>query len=124
MMAIDSQLFSIIKDLGFLRAYKVLARVPALSCRLGRVPCDRALSAFAGGCASYNRAFGTLIVHSLSITKKFDQRKQMASTRIKLLPSNLGAKRKTNIAHWTFLTRSKKCSIYYQLCLGCGFAGM
>ena len=35
-----------------------LAKVPALSCRLGRVP--------------YDHAFGALIVRSLSITKKFD----------------------------------------------------
>ena len=49
-----------------------LAKVPALSCRLGRVPYDRAFGALMGGCAPYNRAFGALIVCSLSITKKFD----------------------------------------------------
>ena len=48
-----------------------LAKVPALSCRLGHVPYDRAVVALMGGCAPYDRAFGTLIVHSLSITKKF-----------------------------------------------------
>ena len=46
----------------------LLARVPALSCRLGRVPCDGAFGALAGGCAPCDRA----IVHSLSIAKKFD----------------------------------------------------
>ena len=51
--------------------YKVLARVPALSCRLGRVP--------------YDRAFGTLIVHSLSITKKFDFRKKLTYMGLNLV---------------------------------------
>ena len=50
----------------------LLAKVPALSCRLGRVPYDRAFGALAGSCAPYDRAFGALIVRSLSITKKFD----------------------------------------------------
>ena len=50
----------------------MLAGVPALSCRLGRVPYDRTFGAFAGRCAPYDRAFGALIVHSLSITKRLD----------------------------------------------------
>ena len=50
----------------------MLARVPALWCRLGRVLYDRAFGALAGGCAPYDRAFGALIVRSLCITKKFD----------------------------------------------------
>ena len=41
-----------------IHAYSVLAKIPALLCRLGRVP--------------YDRAFGALIVRSLSIAKKFD----------------------------------------------------
>ena len=55
--------------------YYLLARVPALSCRLGHVPCDRAFGALAGGCALYDCAFGALIVCSLSTAKKFDYRK-------------------------------------------------
>ena len=49
--------------------YIVLAKVPALLCRLGHVPYDRAFGALMGGCAPYNRTFGALIVRSLSITK-------------------------------------------------------
>ena len=40
----------------------VLAKVPALPCRLGCVP--------------YDRAFGALLVHSLFITKKFDYKEK------------------------------------------------
>ena len=54
---------------GFSALYGRLAKVPALSCRKGRVPYDRASGAITGGCAPYDRA---LIVRSLSITKKFD----------------------------------------------------
>ena len=36
----------------------LLAKVPALSCRLERVPYDRAFGALMGGCAPYDRAFG------------------------------------------------------------------
>ena len=50
----------------------ILAKVLALSCRLGHGPYDHAFSALTSGCAPYDRAFGTLIVRSLSITKKFD----------------------------------------------------
>ena len=52
-----------------------LAKVPALSCRLGYVPYNRAFGALMGGYAPYDRAFGALIVHSLSITKKFTKEK-------------------------------------------------
>ena len=48
----------------------ILGKVPALSCRLGSVPYDYVFGALTGGCAPYDRAFGVLIVHSLSITKK------------------------------------------------------
>ena len=51
---------------------KQLAKVPALSCRLGHVPCDHAFGVLTGGCAPYDRAFGALIVRSLSITKKLN----------------------------------------------------
>ena len=47
----------------------ILAGVPALSHRLGRISCDRTFGALMGGCAPYDHAFGTLIVHSLSIKK-------------------------------------------------------
>ena len=50
----------------------ILAKVPALSCRLGHVPYDHAFGVLMGGCAPYDRAFGALIVHSLSITKKLN----------------------------------------------------
>ena len=55
--------------------YIALVKVPALSCRLGHVPYDRAFGALMSGCAPYDRAFGVLIVRSLSIKKKFDQQK-------------------------------------------------
>ena len=50
----------------------VLAKVPALSCRLGHVPYDHAFGILMDGCAPYDRAFGALIVRSLSITKKLN----------------------------------------------------
>ena len=49
-----------------------LPKVPALLCRMGRAPYDGTFGALTGGCALYDRAFGALIVHSLSITKEFD----------------------------------------------------
>ena len=49
--------------------YYILAKVPALSCRLGHVPYDHAFGVLTGGCAPYDRAFGALMVRSLSITK-------------------------------------------------------
>ena len=87
---------------------------------LGHVPYDHAFDALTAGCAPYDRAFSVLIVRSLSITKK----EKLALTEIALTISDLRARCTTNTAHWTFNTRRKKCSIYYQLCLGCGFAGM
>ena len=50
----------------------VIAKVPALSCRLGHVSYDHAFSALMSGCAPYDHAFGALIVHFLFITKKFN----------------------------------------------------
>ena len=47
---------------GFSALYSRLAKVPTLSCRLGRVP--------------YDSAFGALIVHFLSITKSVTEEKQ------------------------------------------------
>ena len=52
--------------------YSTLAKVPALSCRLGHVPYDHAFGILTGGCAPYDCAFGALIVRSLSITKKLN----------------------------------------------------
>ena len=72
---------------GFSALYSRLAKVPALSCRMGRVPYDRAFSALTGGCAPYDRAFGALIVHSLSITKSLTKEKSA-----KLQDSNLTKK--------------------------------
>ena len=46
----------------------LLAKVPALSCRLGRVSYDHAFGALTSGCAPYDRA----IVRYLFIAKKFD----------------------------------------------------
>ena len=37
--------------------YEILAKVPALSCRLGRVPCDHAFGALMGGGAPYDHTF-------------------------------------------------------------------
>ena len=39
----------------------LLAKVPTLSCRLGRVPYDRAFGTLTNGCAPYDCAFGALI---------------------------------------------------------------
>ena len=38
----------------------ILAKVPALSCRPGRVPYDRTIGALVCGVISYDHAFGTL----------------------------------------------------------------
>ena len=51
----------------------ILAKVLALSCRLGHVPYNRTFGALTSGCAPYNHAFSTLIVRSFSITKKFEK---------------------------------------------------
>ena len=60
---------------GFSPLYSRLAKVPALSCRLGRVPYDRTFGALTCDCAPYDCTYGALIVRSLSITKKFDFKK-------------------------------------------------
>ena len=59
-----------LKPLVYFCTYKELARVTALSCRLGRVPYDHAFGTLMSGCTPYDRTFGALIAHSLSVTKQ------------------------------------------------------
>ena len=46
---------------SFSSLYSKLAEVPALSCRVGRVPYNRAFGTFMGGCVLCDRAFGALL---------------------------------------------------------------
>ena len=57
--------------------YIILAKVPALLCRMGRVPYDRAFGALTDGCVPFNRAFGALIVRSLSMQKSLTKEKSV-----------------------------------------------
>ena len=52
-----------------------MAGVPALSRGLGHVPHDYAFDGLTSGCALYDRAFGALIVRSLSIIKSLTKEK-------------------------------------------------
>ena len=86
-----------------------LAKVPALSCRLGHIPYDRALM---GDSIPYNCAFGSLIVRFLSITKKFEDKKGLCQD------SNLYLKIHT-LMHYHHSTHidihlgeGEKCNIY------------
>ena len=54
---------------------RLLAKVPALLCRLGRVPYDRAFGALMGGRSSIRLHLRALIVCSLSIKKSFTKEK-------------------------------------------------
>ena len=56
-----------------------LAKVPALSCRMGHVPYDRAFGTLTGGCVPFDRAFGALIVRSLSMQKSLTKEKMCSS---------------------------------------------
>ena len=71
---------------GFSPLYSRLAKVPALSCRLGRVPYDRTFGALTCDCAPYDCTYGALIVRSLSITKKFDFKKNWFPLESNLYP--------------------------------------
>ena len=97
----------------------MLAGVPALLSRLGRVPFDHAFNALMGGCAPYN-----LIVRSLSITKVCLEKK-LASLGIEHGAFNQYGKDTPSQQSGVFaIYVYTKYGMYNQLCLGCGFAGM
>ena len=111
-------------DANFFCHYILLAKVPALSCMLGRVPYYRAFGALTSDCAPIwsclRCSHSALLIHY----KKVWLKKNLASTGIEFEPSDMRAGCTINTAHWTFITKCKKCSKYYQLCVGCGFAGI
>ena len=72
-----------------------------------------------GGWAPYDCA----IVRSLSITKKFDFRKNLTFMGSNLVPS-LSVTDAPPTLPLAELINVKKCSLYNQLCLGCRLAGM
>ena len=62
--------------------YSGLAKVPALSCRIGYVPYDRAFGALTGGCVSFDRTFEALIKRFLSMQKSLTKKKKVCSSEI------------------------------------------
>ena len=115
----------------------ILAKVPALSCRLGHVPYDHAFGFLTGGYAPYDlfhtitpsashgwlcsirsrlrRSHSALLIHY----KKVELKKKINLHRIRtcICLSRVGCV--TTAAQWTINFTENKCSIYYQLCLGC-----
>ena len=68
---------------------------------------NRAFGALTGGCAPCDRAFGTLIVRSLFITKKFDKRKSGRLQNSSLHPTNTNptAQLPQQTGHFKFIVR-------------------